>query len=400
MNELDSLINVKSYFTLSKQFNERRTELNEVQQLRFGAIIDNCFNELTSSNRTIDLLFENYRDSLSKEEAKDLLTIKLSNSVKLFEYKKAALITQDLVSNYSDVIMESALWSIKNNGIIWQAISDHPKQRTIFSAPSRIHLVRDRAGLKNLMAIYRSKDFPFIFDTGANLSVIVESQAKAMDLDVIDVAVSVNTITGQRVDSKIGVAPRFKIGNMTFENVIFLVFPDEALYIPQIDYQIKGILGFPVISSMIEIHFLENDVLYVPTESNLEYESNMAIEYLTPFINLKNKDKDFHFTFDTGADHTMLYKMYFEEYREEIETKYPLTKIQFGGAGGGVDVKGYVVPFTPIVNEKEVVVDSVNVLPQLLNESDRYSYGNIGQDFISKFDRMVINFKKMFVHFE
>lgn len=399
--EIDSLINVKSYFKASAHFDLNKKELDDFTALRFEATLANVFNQLEKSNQLIKVLFEKYKDSLSKTEERDLLNTQLSNAVKLFDYKQADKITNTLISNYGDVTSPDELKSTKNNGSIWKAVINYPKQSVQFKGDSFIRLNRDKAGLKNLNVVHNSKNYPFIFDTGANLSTIIESQAKSMGIDIIDIEVSVNTITGKRVNSKVGVAKHFTIEHMDFNNVIFLVFPDEALYIPQIDYQINGILGYPVISAMKELHFLEEDNIYIPLESTLDKERNLAIEYLTPLINLQMKGGDeMVFTFDTGADATMLYKSYFDSRKEEVLRSYTKTKIRFGGAGGNTEIEGYDVVFEPVVNHKIIVMDSVSLIPELIKNSDRHSYGNIGQDFISKFDKMVLNFEKMFIHFE
>lgn len=399
-NEIDSLINIKSYFKARVLFNNNRGVLSDFHYLRLKGTICNLFNKLEESNEAITALFIKYEDKLSKTEKKDLLNAKLSNAVKLFDYKLADDVTNLITTDYRDVITELELKSTLNNGKIWKAISNYPKQTIVFESDSQFKLIPDKAGLRNLTVVKQNKEYPFIFDTGANISTIVESQALKMGIDIIDVAISVNTITGKRVDSKIGVASELSIGNMHFTNVVFLIFPDEALYIPQIDYQINGILGYPVLSVMNEIHFIKNDELFVPKKSELEKGINLAIEYLTPIINLVDeKENEMSFTFDTGAGVTMLYKSYYDLKKKHILSNYSKTKIRFGGAGGNIEIDGYHVGFKARINDEIISLESVDLIPELLKPSDRYSFGNIGQDLISKFDKMVINFEKMFVHF-
>lgn len=401
VNEIDSLISVKSYFKARKQFYANKAALGDFQYLRLNATIDNLFNNLEKSNEAITKLFDTYIDSLSMEERKDLLNAKLSNAVKLFDYKLADEITKVLVTEYKDQISERELKSTKNNGKIWEAIVNFPKQTVIFKDDSNFKLIPDKAGLKNLTVTSLHESHPFIFDTGANISTIVNSQALKMGLKIIDVDISVNTITGKRVNSKLGVASELSIGNMQFSNVVFLVFPDEALYIPQIDYQINGILGYPVLSAMKEVHFIHDNELFVPKNSQLKKDSNLAIEYLTPIINLADSNGgEMSFTLDTGADRTMLYQSYYDLKKKEVLKNYTKTKIRFGGAGGNIEVDGYRVSFKPKINGNTVMIDSVDLIPELLKPSDKYSFGNLGQDLISKFDKMIINFEEMFVHFE
>lgn len=399
-SEIDSLIGIKLYFQARVHFNNNKEALSDSQYLRLKGTICNLFNKLEESNDAITLLFNKYGDKLTQTEKKDLLNAKLSNAVKLFDYKLADEVTYLLTTDYKNVTTESELESTLNNGKIWKALSNYPKQTITIKSDSKFKLIPDKAGLKNLTVVSNENQYPFIFDTGANISTIVHSQAVKMGLDIIDIAISVGTITGKRVNAKVGIASKLSIGNMYFTNVVFLVFPDEALYIPQIDYQINGILGYPVLSAMKEVHFINTDELFVPKKSEIEKDINLAIEYLTPIINLTDEvGNEMSFTFDTGADQTMLYKSYYDLKKKDILNNYSKTKIRFGGAGGNTEVDGYHIGFKAKINDEIISLESVDLIPELIKPNDRYSFGNIGQDLISKFNKMVINFEKMFIHF-
>lgn len=105
-----------------------------------------------------------------------------------------------------------------------------------------------------------------IFDTGANLSTIIESEAVRLGLQIIDAPFDVGSITGNSVKARIGVAKYLKSGNVEFQNVAFIVFPDKALYIEPIKYQIKGIIGYPVINALREITIIKDKQISVPAK--------------------------------------------------------------------------------------------------------------------------------------
>ncbi|WP_340063282.1 retropepsin-like aspartic protease [Ascidiimonas aurantiaca] len=398
--KIDSLLNVKSYFLAQSVYKENSHLLNEFQKLRLGAVLHNLFNDLETSRREINVLFDQYQDSLSNDQAKDLYNVQISNHVKLFEYAKVVESTEILLTQYKKVLSDKEAYDLKNNAIIWNAVSSFPEQKLYKENDSHIPLFSEIAGLKSFHIAYDTLKVPFIFDTGANLSVIIESVAKKMNMQIQDSSVEVNTITGQRIAAHIAVAPYFTIQNMRVENVVFLVFPDEALYIPQIDFQIQGILGYPVIEAMGEIHFLKNDHIYVPLTGTLNCEPNMAIEYLTPYINLFSEGTPLYFSFDTGADSTILYKKYYETFRDSITKNYDQTEVRFAGAAGAIEKEGYKISFTAAVDKMMVTIDSVTVLKESLSKSDDHVYGNIGQDFIQKFDKMILNFDTMCIYFE
>jgi len=400
ISKIDSLLDRASYFEARKLISVNKEHIDTLDKLRFNANIYSVFNRPKISNENISILFKDYENEMSKTTKKDLLLIELSNSVKLYEYGKVNEISNLLITDYKDVISENELFGIKNNNIIWEAVKNVPKQEIEFKDDSKLKITRNSIGLKTIELKSENKSHPFIFDTGANISTVTQTQAEALNLKIIDVKVSVSTITGKRVDSKVGIASELSIGNMVFKNVIFLVFPDEALYIPQVNFQLNGILGFPVIEAMKEIHFMKNDELYIPVSRNNNYNSNLAIAYLTPIINLRDSVGEMHFSFDTGASTTSLYISYYEKYKSKIDSSYSKTKISFAGAGGGTEVEGYNIDFSPIINGENTHLPYVALYTDKGKANNLNYYGNIGQDLISKFDKMILNFDKMYIHFE
>lgn len=186
------------------------------------------------------------------------------------------------------------------------------------------------------------------------------------------------------------------MGNIEIYNPVFLVLPDEALSFPQIDYQIFGILGFPVIEALGEIRITQDGNFIVPEEeSTFSGKSNLAMKGLTPLIYIGDK----HFTFDTGADQSIFYNIFYQENKKFVDDNYKLEKINLGGAGGEKEFVGYIINHTLNVGDQQVRLENIRLLKEKIKENETV-YGNIGQDLIQKFDKMIINFNKMFIKFE
>src|SRR5690606_26278597 len=97
---------------------------------------------------------------------------------------------------------------------------------------------------------------------------------------------------------------------------------------------------------------------------------------------------------------TSLYSKYYEKHKADIEANYKPEQLEFGGAGGMKTVTGYVVTFKPVINNKEVIIENVQLYTETLGEKDKLYYGNIGQDVIKQFSKMTINFESMFIKFD
>lgn len=155
-------------------------------------------------------------------------------------------------------------------------------------------------------------------------------------------------------------------------------------------------IGFPIINALDEIHLLRNDTLFIPSQSNPSEAKNLALDFLTPVINIDNES----YTFDTGAKTTILYESYFVKHQNRIEKEYKTQELSFGGAGGTRKIEGYEITFEKDLFNKNIRLDSVMLVKEDIKESNENYYGNIGQDVIHEYDKTIINFKDMYIRFE
>jgi hypothetical protein len=127
------------------------------------------------------------------------------------------------------------------------------------------------------------------------------------------------------------------MGDVEWHNVIFLVLPDEALSFPSMNYQIYGILGFPTIEALKKISIsTSGDFIVYDTDLTTLHEQNLAFDNLVPMISFDGR----YYTFDTGAQSSLLYNKYYLENQQCIDSAYSKTKIGFGGAGGSKSFMG------------------------------------------------------------
>lgn len=298
-------------------------------------------------------------------------------------------------SKYNDLLTEEERTDLKNNLKIWTALEKQPGQKVVRNGNTRVKMKKDIANLKNLTIKTGKDSMNFIFDTGANISTVSASMAKRLKMRIIPADIDVDAITGIAVKADLAVCEKLTFGNITVENAVFLVFADQALSFPQISYQINGILGFPVIESLKEVQLTQDDYFIVPEkETKISGPSNMAIDGLTPLIFVDGK----HFTFDTGADHTILYAPFYQENKKNIDAQYKPSKISMGGAGGKAEYDGFKVNHTFHILGKEIPLKGISLLKSKINKEN--VYGNMGQDVIRQFNTMTLNFDQMFIKFD
>lgn len=392
---VNDFLQQKDFFRARDFYQANKNAIAKPYSLILEAHIANAFNKPKESNLSIHKVFKEYASIIPDSVKQELLELEQGNHARLFEYKKADETITKTLEAYSGLLTQDEIHDYNNTQKIWAALAGQPKQEVTINHRTAIKMSRDIAQLTNLPVTVDGKTIDFIFDTGANISVVMQTTAKAFGMKMLDASIEVGAITGLKVNSGLALCPEFSIEGITVKNAVFLVFPDEALAFSQINYQINGILGFPVIEALKQIEITKADEFIVPQQPGNDNLRNMALDFLNPVININGE----HYTFDSGAVGTSLYTRYTTKHKTEMET-YSQTDLNFGGAGGMQTKKGYVITFYPVINNKKLTIQNVQAFTEKIGEEESKYYGNIGQDIIKQFDKMTLNFEQMYIKFD
>jgi len=397
---LDSLLIHRHFFQLQRELkSDAHKNLPEYRKLYYQAFLHNFFHELATSNQEIAILLDKYKKQLSNSQISNLLMKKIDNHVKLYEYKQAHITTRLLLSKYRNLLSAEELDDAENSDIIWKGLQHIAPQTTTITEDTRIAYRRDLAGLINIPVNFADSTFNFIFDTGANLSVINETYSRKTKLRMLNVRFKVRAITGIEVFANLGVASAFKIGNIIIRNAVFMVFPDSALSFARGFYTIKGIIGFPIIEQLQEIHINKN-LMSVPKTASDRHIRNFGVDELLPVITIAFNNDTLPFTFDTGAQFTFLNEPFYRNYKKLIDTSGNSFDMQVGGAGGVTKTQAYRLPEIALnIAGQSAVLKNVAIKTTSSTPKDNLYYGNLGQDFMNQFQEMIINFRYMYVDF-
>ncbi|RJP65072.1 MAG: hypothetical protein C4539_13640 [Ignavibacteriales bacterium] len=399
--QLKELLDKKEFFRMRKILRRNPPDISEVKKLYFNAFVENAYNKNQYSINTIESLFSNYSDALDDTMKADLLKIQQDNFYKTYEYEKAGKTGEIILTMYKSVMDSMEIADIENSNIIYNALTKVEKQSVSFKNEVKIPLKRDLAKLMNVPVKFADSLYDFIFDTGANISTINTTLAKKLGLKIFDVTFDVGSSTGVQNKSAIGVADSFYMGNILIRNAVFLVVPDEMISFPSIGYYVNGIIGYPVIEQLKEVRINKNGYITIPAQTVESELNNLALDGLMPIVSFITDKDTLCFHFDTGAKHTDLFKPYLDKYKNEVIEKGKPEVVQMGGAGGMVETEVYTLPeFNIYIGNKKVVLTDVKVLTKNIDEAGDKFYGNIGQDLISKFDEMILNFEDMYIDFK
>ncbi|WP_205511415.1 pepsin/retropepsin-like aspartic protease family protein [Longitalea arenae] len=400
IKRLDSLLSRRHFFELQRALeSDINRDLPAYRKLYYQAFLYNFFHNLTRSNEVINLLLEKHKKQLTPGRIGSLLMKKIDNHVKLYQYREAHLTTQLVLRKYRQVLSAEERDDARNSDIIWKGLQNVAPQTTTITGETQIAYRRDLAGLINVPVNFADSTFDFVFDTGANLSVITESYARKTKLRLLNVRFKVRAITGLQVQANLGIADELRMGNIIVRNAVFMIFPDSALSFARGAYTIKGIIGFPVIEQLQEIRINKNKVI-VPAVAVDRRIRNFGVDELLPVISVAYKTDTLAFTFDTGAQFTFLNEPFYRDYKRLIDTAGTSFDMQIGGAGGITKTKAFRLPQVHInVAGQPAVLKDVAVKTASSTPKDNLYYGNLGQDVMNQFAEMVINFRYMYVDF-
>lgn len=191
-------------------------------------------------------------------------------------------------------------------------------------------------------------------------------------------------------------ADRLQFGAAEVSNAVFLVMPDEDLYIKRYKCQLDGLIGLPVLLKLEDITFHRNGQGDIHKDELSTGEPNLFLSGLKPFICGKVKGKECTSAFDSGANATMLYVPFFREFRKEADASGFPAKSEMAGVAGVRISSAYTMMDLAIeFAGRKAVFPKVDVLTQLRDEAGRKYFGNVGQDLMLQFELARFNWRTM-----
>lgn len=394
LGEIKTLVINQDFFKLKDYYKANSDSLSKEHSLYYSAIINKLFNNPQASNNDIKELLSLSKISINDSLMKDLYLVKLQNEVNLYDYKNAAKTSNLIMKKYHSLLDSAHREELNNTYKMWKALDKTPAQICHKDKDVNIAMNRDKVGLFNIKLGFKDEALDVVFDTGANFSVIQRSLAKKFGLRVLEADFLVTAATGVKVKSDLAVADTIFIDGLVFNNVVFLVFNDEDLSFPQIDYAIKGIIGFPVIKAMEEIRITKSKNIFVPKITTDYSLNNFALDGFMPVVSCQYKGDMLRFSFDTGAKKTSLFSLFYSDYKENIDANFLKMSLSSGSAGGSAVFEGYTINDVKLkIGTAEAKLDGLNLHIDNIGGLVSHLHGNLGQDFIKQFDEMIISFK-------
>jgi predicted aspartyl protease len=237
----------------------------------------------------------------------------------------------------------------------------------------------------------------FWFDTGANMSVMSEEEAKRLGLTVRPVAAKGTVSTGAQVSFRIAVAERMSFGPVVLRNVAFLVFPDDQPPFKDGPLGSRGLIGIPVLLAFERLVWAGKkfEIGAKPVNAGAA-RPNLCFDGNLPAVQVQYQGRDMIFVLDTGATNTDLFPPFATAFPDLIRDAKKTDAYKMEGVGSSVDMNAAVVESVPLViGGFPVVLKPANVLLAPTGTTSKFFQGNLGIDLLQQAHQTTFDFKAM-----
>ena len=387
LHTLDSLYRAHDYFTLRDSLDGADT--SAVRAGFYLAAVQRAFNDPLRSNKTIVRTLQS--DALSDSLRFELRRLQLSNFLSLHSYRAMDSVGQVILASPTIYADSATMADIRNNTRLGHVLSDVAPPTVTITGPSLIHT--DSAHHVPVQIGDSARNYTF--DTGANLSVLMRSEAEALGVQIRPAGLDVGSSNGAKVAADLAVAPRVRIGQVNYSNVVFLVLPDAMLTFSN-GFRIPGIIGFPLIEGMGEVNFRRDGSLRIPAEPSSSGPRNVAMEELRPLVQVSYEGEKLACLLDSGAGESQLQMPYFAAHRARVERDGVRDSIKLGGAGGERVMPIYRLRNATIgIGDTSVVLRDLRVQTTSLDDPKNELECAIGLDVLRSSAGYTLDFKTM-----
>ena len=205
---------------------------------------------------------------------------------------------------------------------------------------------RMKAGNLFVPVSIRGRPASYIVDTGANFSLMSESEAGRLGLAIHEGGASVTDITGGTMGARTTVVDELQVGATILRHIAFLVVGDDQQ--PFVDFapDERGVLGIPVLLALEAFRWTADGAFEIdlPTPRRDRREANVCFDGATPVTEGLLGDRRITMHLDTGAIETRLWPKFAGDFAALLSQSGTAGTKRVTGVGHSVDVESITLP--------------------------------------------------------
>jgi hypothetical protein len=268
-----------------------------------------------------------------------------------------------------------------------------PEQSVAARVYSKLKYTKKHDSIEVGMTV-NGKPAHFILDTGASLSVIAESRARSLGIEIHDDAFTMSDIAGKHLACRAGIAPEVAAGAFRLRNVPFCVLPDNQPGFVADPESSPAILGLPVLMAFNTLRWdgAGNFEVGFPSRKARLQDANICFDGSSLLMEASISKKRLSFALDTGNPTTML----FSNWGDDTGAGGKHSRRQFQGLGEAVQVEAADLGDVRfLIAGKELTLKSVPMLTEPIEAECTNCSGNAGMDLLGLANRVTLDFGAM-----
>jgi clan AA aspartic protease (TIGR02281 family) len=236
-------------------------------------------------------------------------------------------------------------------------------------------------------------------DTGANISVISEAEARMLGLSIGDEQAKVHDSNGGSAAMRTTVVDKLYIGEMEIRNVPFMVIPDSQPPMKDLPPGNRAILGFTFLSALKTIGWTSDGIFEIgfPPGPKRIGQANLWFDGLTPVTRVRFQKRYLDFVFDTGdGAGSQLWSRFSENYASLLKEHGMKSTRKVTQMGGSQERETVSLPELQLqVGGFDTVLKPAQVFSKPVGNDSRY--GLLGMDLLAQARKVRVDFRSMTV---
>jgi Aspartyl protease len=236
------------------------------------------------------------------------------------------------------------------------------------------------------------------FDTGAELSVMTQSEAKRFGLRIHSAPVKVGDVNGTQVNTRIAVVDELSMGSVRLKQVAFLVVPDDQPPFNELSLGSRGLIRLPALLALNRFAFGADRKFEIRAESSSRSapHADLCFDGQHPVVQIRYDHRGLAFTLDTGASNTDLYPPFAAAFPELIRSAVRTDSYKMEGVGGAKYMQAAILKSLKLsIGGFPVTLKSADVLLKPTTATSKFFDGNLGIEPYQQARKTTFDFQTM-----
>jgi predicted aspartyl protease len=348
-----------------------------------------AFNDIKQAEKSLQAVINSAPQAGLVSEARELL---------INTYMRAGLYRQSLSETEQARVLKPNDNGLKNARILFSTFSQYPEQTVSARRFSELRYAMKEGNLFIPVKV-NGKQASYIVDTGANFSLISETEAKRLGLNISERSgARIGDSSGLDLDFRVAVADRLTVGRMRLRHVPFFVMRDDQQPFVDLPAGERGIIGLPVLLAFQTVRWNREgkfEIGFAPRATPTR-KSNLCFEGLQPIVEAEFRQSKINIFLDTGATHTRALPLFAREFAAFVNEAGKKGSQRVTGVGGSVDVETIRLPELRLrINGSEVALSPAEVLLRETASGLSWSHVWAGMDLLNQARVVTLDFKSM-----